>query len=148
MPNLVPFSQLRGSGGRFTERNQGIMWTGLDVIANNINRRGKTLNASRKRTMEKMARDMEAYAKANAPWKDRTHDARDRLQGVAVHDDRKEISTAFLGHGVGYGFYLETMQGGRFQIIMPTIQHFGKRVLSTVNEYDTADSVIERMYGE
>lgn len=143
----APFRQLHGVGGRFTEGNQGILWTGIRAMANNINRRGKTLNTARMKAMDKLGDEMEAYAKSNAPWKDRTTDAREGLHTVVVHDKRREESTIWLAHGVGYGIWLETMQGGAFAIIMPTIQEFSKRVFSTVVEFDTADDVFERIYG-
>lgn len=145
MATRIPLRQLQGAGGRFTKKNQGILWTGLEVLADNINKRGNSLNASRKKSMEKLAEQMEAYAKRNARWRDRTGDARARLHGVAVHNDRQQTSTAYLGHGVGYGVFLETMQGGSFAIIMPTIQVFGAKMFATVKEYDTLDDVADRM---
>lgn len=147
MATRVPMRQLHGRGGRFTEGNQGILWTGVQAMANNINNRGKSLNATRRKTMDRLGEEMENYAKANAPWDDRTGDARDRLHTVVVHDERTDTSTVWLAHGVGYGIWLETMQGGKFSIILPTIQEFSKRLVSKVVEFDSPEDVFERIYG-
>ncbi len=60
------------------------------------------------------------YAKAHAPWQDRTGDARAKLDGSS----RREGDTTFvntLQHGVPYGVYLERANTGRFAILAPTV---------------------------
>ena len=63
---------------------------------------------------------LESYAKANAPWKNQTGNARQGLFGLAERGP--EVVTIYLSHGVYYGIYLETRWGGRYAIIMPAIQ--------------------------
>lgn len=145
MPTRVPLSQLRSSGGQFASAN-GVVWRGLDVIANNINRRGTTLNKSRRDAMERLAQQMEAWARTNATWSDRTGDARRKLQGIAIHNEGAQTSTAYISHGVDYGFWLETMKSGEFAIIMPTILHFSGMVFATVVEVDSFDSILTAVY--
>lgn len=60
----------------------------------------------------------EAYAKANAPWTDRTALARASLTATVDVDGRTVALT--VAHGVSYGIYLETMQDGRFAVVEPT----------------------------
>jgi len=79
------------------------------------------------------------YAKANAPWTDRTGDARRGLD-VAVDNDGNAI-TLQLFHTVDYGLWLEVIQSGRFAIIMPTLQGYALQELGS-------DSVIASVVGE
>jgi hypothetical protein len=59
----------------------------------------------------------------NAPWTDRTGNARNGLFSIA---EQAAIDTVMIyfshGHSIHYGIYLETMRGGAYAIIMPTMQ--------------------------
>lgn len=59
----------------------------------------------------------------HAIWQDRTGNARSGLFS-AVDDAAADLVTIYLSHGftVDYGKYLELSRGGRYAIIMPTIQ--------------------------
>lgn len=72
--------------------------------------------------MLSVAVDALAYAKANAPWTDRTGDARRGLN-VSVDGDGNTI-TMQLFHTVDYGLWLEVIQNGAFAIIMPTLEGY------------------------
>lgn len=117
----------------------GINWLGLEVIADNINKRGNSLNKTRKAAIDKVARDMEQYAQENAPWDDRSGAARSGLRGTAVHDDGKQVSTAYLAHTVDYGVYLETIDSGAFAIIIPTLLEFQGSFMSSLVSMDNFD---------
>lgn len=69
-----------------------------------------------------LAQQILDYAQTNAPWEDRTGDAR-RLLDVDVSQDSEAIIIQ-LYHQVDYGLWLEVIQSGRFAIIMPTLQRF------------------------
>lgn len=60
----------------------------------------------------------ESYMRANAPWTDRTTNARNALSSTATREQFAHLLV--LAHGVSYGIYLETMQSGRYGIIVPT----------------------------
>lgn len=62
------------------------------------------------------------YAQSNAPWNDRTGDARAELD-VDVHWEGHVIVWEMF-HGVDYGLFLETRWNGKFAIIMPTLEMF------------------------
>lgn len=62
----------------------------------------------------------EQQAKQNAPWQDRTANARQNLH--AWVEVASEIVTLYLSHGVDYGLYLEVGFAGRYAVIMPTIE--------------------------
>jgi hypothetical protein len=78
------------------------------------------------------APQVEATAKRNAPWHDRTGNARSGLRGVAEapHNGPYKI---ILAHGVPYGIYLEVRWSGRLGIINKTISTEGHEVMRTVS---------------
>ena len=73
----------------------------------------------------------ETWMKHNAPWKDRTTNARNGLFANAV-----KLGKSFaiiLAHSVNYGIYLE--RGTRYMkarpVIVPALQMFGPRVMQS-----------------
>lgn len=66
------------------------------------------------------------YAKENAPWEDRSGDAREGLD--ADVDWKGDVIVWQMFHTVPYGIYLETRWSGRFAIIMPTLEEYAPRV--------------------
>lgn len=66
------------------------------------------------------------YAKANAPWEDRTGYAREGLDTNVEMQDQVIVWDLF--HTMDYGLYLETRWNGRYAIIMPTLEIFAPRV--------------------
>lgn len=124
-PARIPGGPRGGSrGGKYDFSLPGVTWAGLDQMNTNINNVGKNVDKARKEAAEKLGRKMYAYATFNAPWHDRTLQARLQLQYKVFHNDAAHTSTIVLSHGVDYGIHLETMQGGAFAIIMPTIIKF------------------------
>jgi hypothetical protein len=67
------------------------------------------------------------YMQANAPWTDRTGDARRGLFALASHQGRSW--QIVLGHSVHYGIYLEKYMSERFAIIEPTRVTHGQQVI-------------------
>lgn len=75
----------------------------------------------------------ERWMKHNAPWKDRTTNARNGLFAIA----KKVSSTVWViivGHSVDYGVYLEegTENMQARPIILPAIHEFAPRVIGTL----------------
>lgn len=68
------------------------------------------------------ASEIENWMKANAPWTDRTGNARQSLY-ANVDELVAEIVITF-GHGVSYGKFLELRHMGAYAIISPAIDHF------------------------
>lgn len=66
--------------------------------------------------------DVLAHAQDTAPWDDRTGMARAGL-GVEAYAEDGEIYLE-LYHTVDYGQWLETIQNGRFAVIMPTLEYY------------------------
>lgn len=67
------------------------------------------------------------YARANAPWEDRTGNARRGLN-VGVESDGGMVYMQ-LFHTVDYGLWLEVIQNGAFGIIMSTLQDYSLPLL-------------------
>ena len=85
---------------------------------------------------------MEAYAKANAPWTDRTANARQGLFYAVDSDEGGEVSGSanlggqdsgavsvakdivalYLSHSMSYGLYLEVAMAGRWRVVLPTME--------------------------
>lgn len=83
---------------------------------------------------------VERYMKHNAPWKDRTSNARNGLTANAVKlGGRGFAANSFaiiLAHSVDYGIYLEAKDedhGGR-PIILPTIKIYAPKVMNTLSK--------------
>jgi hypothetical protein len=73
---------------------------------------------------ERIGQLMQDDARATAPWTDRTGNARTGLFGTVETDFAQKMVTIFLSHGadIDYGVYLELANGGRYQVIQPTIE--------------------------
>lgn len=81
------------------------------------------------------------YAKQNAPWADRTGQAREGLDTDVTMDHNTITWTLF--HTVDYGQWLETIQNGTFAIIMPTLEQFSAELMRTV-----PGKVVDTDYGQ
>lgn len=66
------------------------------------------------------------YAQSNAPWADRTGDARAGLD-VDVQWQGHTIVWEMY-HTVDYGLFLETRWNGKYAIIMPTLEMFAPQI--------------------
>lgn len=88
---------------------------------------------------------LEEYAKRSHAWKNRTGRAEQTLNtflddGTITENPIVENGVYIvLSHGAveprngkKYGFFLETMQGGRFAILEPTIMTAGQQVINNI----------------
>ncbi len=71
---------------------------------------------------------VEEYARSNAPWEDRTGNARAGLE-ANVSNGGGDV-TMTLGHTVEYGLWLEVIQNGKFATIMPTLEAKAPQVMA------------------
>lgn len=106
----------------------GITWSGdLTTRVNNFGPKVKRAMVAAAKMTEPEA---EAYMKNNAPWQDRTGNARNGLKAQTV------VSTngvaILLFHQVPYGPYLELRWSGRYQIINPTIEVYAPILIQRV----------------
>ena len=75
---------------------------------------------------------LEDFAKAYAPWTDRTANARQSLFSVVDADIAGRKVVLYLSHGMEYGVYLELRWQGKYAIIMPTIHAYENQVMNEV----------------
>ncbi len=121
-----------------------IEWSGLPQMdAKLLAYVGKVQEALTK-IAEYFAPILESSAKENAPWTDRTANARQSLRAYIGTDApagypssqqlAKEVVELFLSHGVEYGVNLETGFAGRFAIIYPTLQQHAPDIQRMLRE--------------
>lgn len=97
------------------------MWRGVETIQANMLDYATRVRLAVLSVADFLAPMMEQYAKENAPWTDRTGNARQGLQGF-VEEVSQTIVDIYISHGVDYGVFLETRWAGRWGILWPTIQ--------------------------
>ncbi|MBT9137203.1 MAG: hypothetical protein DDT34_02290 [Firmicutes bacterium] len=65
------------------------------------------------------AGQLEGRAKKNAPWQDRSSNARNGLFGTV--EVRGDVIYIRVAHSMEYGIFLELANDGRFAILKPTV---------------------------
>ena len=96
-------------------------WQGADRMVNRIGEYGEAIHFAVRQVAEYFRAVLETYAKENAPWEDRTANARQTLHAL-VDDLAKDVVALYLSHGVTYGLWLEIANGGKYAVIWPTIE--------------------------
>ena len=110
-----------------------IEWAGDREMLARLDEYGRRVQLAVRRVAQYWSPVVEAYAKDNAPWTDRTGNARQGLQGLV--EDMAESSVAIvLKGGVDYQIYLETRWAGRYAIILPTLEAHYDGVMRMVRE--------------
>lgn len=80
--------------------------------------------------MKAQAPRVQDSARRNAPWTDRTGNARNGLFAQYNGDLTGDRHVIRLYHTMPYGIWLEIRWSGKYAIIVPTIQSEGQRILS------------------
>jgi hypothetical protein len=112
-------------GGRFVS----IVWK--DGLSSNLRQGPAKVRRASVATAHRMAPEVEAYMKNNAPWTDRTGNARNGLAARA-YESGDEVGIV-LYHQVSYGIWLEVRFSGKYAIIQPTIDVMGPQVMQQYN---------------
>ncbi len=97
------------------------------------------IQASAKDVMEYMMTYCEGKAKHNAPWTDRTGNARNSITGTILEDDLKNgrvVGALYIG--MDYGLYLELSNQGKYAIIGPTLIQERPMLLRTIKAHGVA----------
>lgn len=96
--------------------NMSGLQTGLELL-------DRKMEFALDRYCERAAEGLAGYAKQHRRWKDRTHDARDRLSGRTYKVSKgRRIE---LAHGVNYGIWLEMAHERKYAIIEESIEKYG-----------------------
>ena len=80
--------------------------------------------------LQSYAPSIETWMKANAPWTDRTANARQSL--YANVELLLDGGVLIFDHGVTYGVFLEYANQGRFAIIAPALDHFAPLIWADI----------------
>jgi hypothetical protein len=87
--------------------------------------------------IDSLTNEITAWMSANAKWDDRTGDARRSLKANV-----RRISNAYLtlalfydDKNVDYDIFLENMSGGKFSILMPTLEHWLPRLEDLIGNW-------------
>jgi hypothetical protein len=97
-----------------------------------------TLNRNIYQVMRFHAPSLEAKAKTDARWTDRTTNARSSLNATVVVEGKHQYALVLAG-GVKYQIWLEVRFAGRYAIIMPTIKAYAPVVMASFTK------LLERM---
>ena len=111
-----------------------IVWEGDDKLRQRILRAPEKVHARMRTITEFHSLKLETVAKVEAPWTDRTGNARSGI-ATQTHSPR-----AFGGgdygmtvyHQVPYGFYLETISQGRWGTIAPSVSKIAPQYYAAV----------------
>lgn len=106
--------------------------TGVDKLANAIEQhdlRVKRVIAGQFLYHRAVATD---FAKTNAPWTDRTANARAGLHSKVETSNDNTTFDLIVAHTVYYGLWLEVRFSGKFGIIMPTVNYVGSLMLDRI----------------
>lgn len=98
-----------------------------EVWPDGAERYARRIRAAVFRLMQRYAPEMEAWMKANAPWTDRTGNARQSLEAEAQELGNQALRV-LMQHGVEYGIFLELAHGGNWAIIGPALDEFAPRI--------------------
>jgi len=115
--------------GRFTGRGSGIIIT-EDTLTTGMLKFPAQLEAGLFSTFEFYRPKVESAARDNAPWTDRTGNARQGLRAITEHNGLMHAIELF--HQVAYGIWLEIRWSGRYAIIVPTIKEQGQLLMGTL----------------
>lgn len=100
--------------------NLHIDFSGEDIVARNMAAYAERAHYAVKRVAEYFRPVVEAYAKENAPWVDRTGNARQALHSF-VEELAGDIVRLYIAHGVSYGLWLEIRNSGRYAVLWDTL---------------------------
>lgn len=114
-----------------------LVWrTPPDALARAIERYGERVLIAVAAVAQRLATILEGAAKQNATWTDRTGNARSGLFGTSEADLARHMVVIYLSHGpvIDYGVYLELAHGGRYGVVMRTIESHLPQLHAMLND--------------
>lgn len=97
----------------------------INEVVRNLENAMKHMKNSAQTALEISGVQAVVYAKQNAPWTDRTGNARKSIHSETSSDGM----SVSVGIGEWYGKHLETSYGGRYRIVDPAVFSYGKAML-------------------
>ena len=105
----------------------GIVLSGIDDMSNSLGILLKNTIENAGIALQGAIAEAEGEAKVNAPWTDRTGNARNSITGVYLGKNGGKLESA-LFIGMEYGVFLELANGGKYQIVWNTLEQEGTRL--------------------
>jgi hypothetical protein len=112
--------QIRDIKGHFGS-GFGINWIGLGAFVKEVKSIPADVDLDQR--CKQLAKDIQTYARDNAPWEDATGNAREGLQADTDFNAAGDHAI-YLFHTEEYGVFLENANGGAYAIIIPTMEKF------------------------
>lgn len=106
--------------------------SGLDALADSIKTHDRTVKRYIASQFIRAEDDAVRYMKTNAPWTDRSGNARAGLHAKASPVNGGEAFELLVAHSMFYGIFLESRFSGKYAILMPTINHIGQLLISRI----------------
>lgn len=117
-----------------------IRMTGLNSLAKAIDAHDRKVKRVVAGQFLRAEQEAPAFMKLNAPWTDRTGNARAGLFADVKIENQGEAFELLFAHTMFYGIFLEARFSGKFAIIMPTVNYFGgllmDRIASSIDRMD------------
>lgn len=101
---------------------QRLVITGVNEVLGNLATAVDSMKKAGSMAVQMTGAECVVYAKHNAPWTDRTGNARRSIH----QESRNSGLISEVGIGVPYGKYLELDHGGKYRIVHPTVFSYGK----------------------
>lgn len=105
----------------------------LDSLDYNLRHFDDRARAAIKKTLQYQAPRSENYMRTNAPWTDRTTNARNGLFAQEL-DVNQDSWLLLLSHTVHYGIWLEIRNSGQYAIIRPSWLKANKEVMQLLSK--------------
>lgn len=97
--------------------------TGIEEVSNNLKAFPRRLKAALALDAQNIANDMEAWAKENKPWENRTGDAVKFLKAHVKWTNTNTLMVS-LSHHVEYGVYLELANECKYAILEEAVRKY------------------------
>ena len=121
---------LQDFAGEYAASYIKMSWQDRGGLAKNLNTGEAQVNSKLMALLNYYAPEAENWMKSNAPWTDRTGNARNGLAARAYGD--RDGHGIVLYHQVPYGIWLEVRFDGGYAIIGPALEYWGPRVMEGV----------------
>jgi hypothetical protein len=119
-----------------------VSMTGIDKLASAIDQHDLKVKRAIAGVFLRSQDDAINFAKPNAPWTDRTGNARSGLFTKVNVIDKGASFEMIVAHSVSYGIWLEVRFSGKYAIIKPTIDYIGPilmdRIASAISRIEAA----------
>lgn len=103
-----------------------------DVWNRGMRRHAARIRYTVKQVYESRKEEVEAWMKANAPWEDRTGDARASLHVELEEYLAQYVMNLMYGDAIYYDVYLEFDHGGKFSIVPTTMDYWAPELMHDV----------------